>query len=110
MILPARDGNPHSCHQHFFIAASQVLPVAILGLSSQISSGTNKRADTSGSPVRYPLVTGRISFEARVPTVLYSFLTIKPMITLRVFVLAVPLVVGFFLLRDLVREFARPKR
>jgi hypothetical protein len=108
VILPARDGNPHSCHQHFFIAASQVLPVAIFGLSSQISSGTNKRADTSGSPVRYPLVTGRISFEARVPRVLYSFLT--PMITLRVFVLAVPLVVGFFLLRDLVREFARPKR
>ena len=49
------------------------------------------------------------SFEARSE----SFVFIpddQPMTTLRFFELAVPLVVGFFLLRDLVREFARPKR
>jgi len=39
-----RDGNPPSCHRHFFVAASQVLPVAIFRLSIQTGSGpTNEQ-------------------------------------------------------------------
>jgi len=39
-----RDGNPPSCHQHFFVAASHVLRVASFRLSIQTGSGpTNEQ-------------------------------------------------------------------
>jgi hypothetical protein len=89
------------------------LPVAIFRLSIQSGSGINKRTNAQTRPARrFVTPSWRAGFPLRLASreFCYSFLTIRPMTTLRVFVLAVPLVVGFFLLRDLVREFAPPKR